>query len=655
MSSLLDGVRDGSVTAPTSAKFKRSQWEQILAAPGSPDDTHLAALGLKMNGALAAVRAQLRFVNDTTLDAFGRRQAILAIANHQGIVAAAKAAEAADRLQPPAPHAVMEKLADIKLPLLLGDFDVDAIVESTIEGAGRLLRMLGDSSSSSQTTPADAVFSVVSNDLNIGIVYLTLEALWLDIIWNGYRLDSQNRFVPQDLEQVAYAAMSAYRHIVTTVQRDMLIYARTRTALAGDDNASRPLALHAQVVGGRVALRVGSASVDALAKDEVLRRATLPPYYRDAIETPGAAFPSLTLTSVSRAYGLLTGIADSIFDHGTTLLTRAETDPSIQVGLADFAPAISREELSLALAEILRISSAVADELIRFFVGAGVGINEGIDHWAAPLVSLDETTIGVFSAAIRHASLRRLSDLWLRRLGFDLEFRGDPFEKEVRQALAKTVTTSTLAPQTQVLASDFMLIPGADRREQIDLLIVLGDRVLVGEVKCFLQPSNPLDQHNHQAKLIEAARQIARKADAVRRHDTDFRDRATRYGLVLPPVFEVVPFVVLNHALGVGQVIEDIPIADLRILQTFFEGGLQRNAIVTPKGQIETADIEVFWDSPAQAPRVVRGYLTHPPQLRHLSNAVTPIGNEIVFPGLPDHTATVIRLEVRAANISVPS
>src|ERR1041384_7540970 len=128
------------------------------------------------------------------------------------------------------------------------------------------------------------------------------------------------------------------------------------------------------------------------------------------------------------------------------LCSRAQIDHSSLVGLWDFAPVISREELSVALAEILEIPPVTAEKLILFYVGAGVGIADGIDHWAAPLVSLDDTTVGIFSAAMRHASLRRLPDLWLRRLGFNLEFRGDPFEDEVRQALAKTATASALAP-----------------------------------------------------------------------------------------------------------------------------------------------------------------------------------------------------------------
>jgi len=649
MSSLLAAVRRGTLTAPTSPKFERPVWEQIAAAPGSPDDAHLAALGLRIHAALVAMRPLLGFVNDNS-DAFGKRQAILAVANHQGIVATAMGTEAANRQMPPSPVAVMDLLADVKLPLALGDFDADSIIESTIEGAGRLLRMLAGAPSDSQTTLPNAAFSAVSNDLNVGIGYLTLEALWLDIVWNGYRLEPPNRFVPHNLARATSQAISDHRHAMTAIQQDALTYLRTRTALTGCDPMRR-LGLHALVVDGRVELQVGPASMDALAKDEVLRGATLPPFYRDAIESSSAAFPSLTLALVSRTYAHLTSLADGAFDHGTALLATLRIDPSCQVGIADFAPAISRKSLSDALAQILDVPTETGEELIRFFVGAGVGVANGIDHWAAPLVSLDETSVGVFSAATRHASLRRLPDLWLRRLGFDLEFRGDRFEVEVRRALAETAATSALSALTNVMTSDFKLSPEADGREQIDLLIVLGDHVLVGEVKCFLQPSNQLDRHNHQKKLIDAARQVGRKADAVLRHKADFRSRAVRCGLKLPDAFEVVPFVVLNHALGVGQLIENIPIADLRTLQAFFEGGLQRNAVITSEGEIESADIEVFWNSPEEAPSRIRTYLAHPPQVCHLRNAVEPIVDTIVFPGLISGTATKLRLEVRAARI----
>lgn len=201
------------------------------------------------------------------------------MANHQCIVAEIKSVSASKESASPA-RAVMDKLADVRIALALGEFDPDSIIESLIEGAGRLLRMLAAVSSASQSPLSEEYFSVISHDLNLGISYHTIEALWLDIVWHEFRFEAQGYFAPADLAQAALSAVSAHRHVMTTMQRNVLIFARSRAALANRE-LPRSTALRVRVENGVVELRPGHVTVDEEAK---VRSCTLRYFFR-TIET----------------------------------------------------------------------------------------------------------------------------------------------------------------------------------------------------------------------------------------------------------------------------------------------------------------------------------------------------------------------------------
>ena len=80
--------------------------------------------------------------------------------------------------------------------------------------------------------------------------------------------------------------------------------------------------------------------------------------------------------------------------------------------------------------------------------------------------------------------------------------------------------------------------------------------------------------------------------------------------------------VVLNHAMGTGQVVDGIPIVDLRIVEMYFEGTLPRFGIVGPDGTVESGPVVDFYDAPEQAGEGIAMYFCKPPQYSHMDGAV---------------------------------
>lgn len=631
----IERLRNGTLAAPTSPKFDPNAWKAELdTGVSSSDDCQVFLIGLQIKRSLDAVRKHLTFVTSNEVPVYWRRRGLVALVNHQALVANMKATAMADERKPSQPNPAMDLLANTKIELPLGNFSPDAIIESAIDTGGRLLRMIASAPASEEISEPALSFKAMTNDLNVGIAYAALEGLWLDVLWNDFRMsgdESYPLFASVEGVREEQRAESQFRHLMTSIHSEVIPYVRALATNANPSQASIPLDMQATIVSGQFILTPVSSATDALARRVVLETSTLPIYYQSVVNTPGPQYKRLTLVSVTRGYALLRSIAESASAHATEVLERAELDPSAKASEADFAPVVNRDHLRMALASALAVGSDVAEEMISFFTGAGQGVTRSLDHWMAPLVSLTSTSLTMFPQAVRHASLRRLADLWLRHLGFDLDIRGLPFEAHVRTSVRNKSLRSSLAGLTQVLSSEFILHPDGSREEQIDLVVVLGDRVLIGEVKCFLQPSSPLDRHNHWDKLCEAVAQVTRKAKAVQDFETAFRSRAQHYGLTLPVTIEVLPLVVLNHAIDVGHVINGVPVVDLRILEMFFEGVLQRNAIVTSGGRVESSQLEYFYRSAAEATEALADYLNDPPQLRHLHGTVVLTEQDVVL------------------------
>lgn len=86
-------------------------------------------------------------------------------------------------------------------------------------------------------------------------------------------------------------------------------------------------------------------------------------------------------------------MADGLFHHAEALLASAEAGSTCSIGIEDYASRIARRHLINAFADLLEIPVESGEEIVRFFVGAGAGISDSIDHWAAPLVALDEESV----------------------------------------------------------------------------------------------------------------------------------------------------------------------------------------------------------------------------------------------------------------------
>jgi hypothetical protein len=212
----------------------------------------------------------------------------------------------------------------------------------------------------------------------------------------------------------------------------------------------------------------------------------------------------------------------------------------------------------------------------------------------------------------------------MRQGGLDLGVRGPAFEDFVRSEVSEYIGDSPILGESFVLKDGLTLKPTDGRREQLDLVFSIGKLLVIGEVKCSLQPTEAKQRSMHRRMVEGAAEQVQRKASAILDNREAFRGCLLRLGCHVPEDFDIFPMVVLNGAIHSGQDVLSVAVADINILRVFFEGKLIELAMQDSDGSMESLKELVLYQDQAQAASCAAEYFRSPPQLRLLREGVTP-------------------------------
>lgn len=87
------------------------------------------------------------------------------------------------------------------------------------------------------------------------------------------------------------------------------------------------------------------------------------------------------------------------------------------------------------------------------------------------------------------------------------------FEANVRKSVRAAIDANPLLDDARSAANGVKATK--ESPEQVDLVVQIGDLLVVGEVKCFLFPADSRERFRHRRKLKEAADQAWRKAQRL--------------------------------------------------------------------------------------------------------------------------------------------
>ena len=287
---------------------------------------------------------------------------------------------------------------------------------------------------------------------------------------------------------------------------------------------------------------------------------------------------------------------------------------SVAETLLEFAPVLSRSSLRDLLKELTpNLTREQANQILEFFTFGSDSKTSG-DLWFRPFVRLGQDRVLAVLAPLASGNLEREIETWFSRLHLVKEEKGNAFEVRVRTGVERVAYDSELKSMSEIYQSHFS-VEIDHQCEEIDFIARLGNKLIIGEIKCLAYPVGCIELHNHMEKLHQGCEQAARKAKFVVINMDAVIRSATLHFIVPVEDIEVIPLVISNYPFGIGTSHEDVPIVDLIALEAFFIGTYE-HGVHTRGVQVLDAGRKVgFWDVPENASDALKRYLACPPQV----------------------------------------
>jgi len=493
------------------------------------------------------------------------------------------------------------------------DLSPDTILTSCVDGARfpLTLALLSDDEKESKIT-IDAL-NVISNEQKImllGQYYSYLEEAWREILWNDNYIVTKDDMIlirPKGTIYDQARAISEYRKLAILQQgigQTVHIWNTQISNKKKKELSTRPVI---KIEG------CGKKRKITLSYDDTVEH--VPPYpfiarilsheeYLEDLLT--SDLPSLPGVSIN----LLLHSWEVIGAYVKPLAENFPADDSVYaIGtLYTYAPSILRKDLIDLLMEICKVDHIKADSIIEFFTFNPNGMG---DLWSRPLVRLDDKLLPLISPILTGNLLRNM-ELWLKCGGVDLGKRGNLFEMQVRKEITDSINSNSSFKNSGCHDKSIKL---GENKEEIDIVFYIGNKILVGEAKCSLYPTDPIEYYNIFDTLKYASEQAKRKALKVTECFDEMKQKIEGLRQLQIDNIQVIPFIITNTTLGVGYSIDNVPIVDLFLLNRFFDGKWEKYVTFGPKGSKEVGETITFYSSEDEASNYIEMYLQNPPQI----------------------------------------
>jgi len=199
-------------------------------------------------------------------------------------------------------------------------------------------------------------------------------------------------------------------------------------------------------------------------------------------------------------------------------------------------------------------------------VGADGKSKTRLNLWKTPLIKYRDLFYFCLPANTSPNFLY-LIDEWLEigGYGIELEKRGGLFEEFVKSSandrLIKKGIPFTI-PKTDKFYN------AENEYEEIDLIIAFEELLIVAELKNIKYPMEPRDYHNSLKRLREGAEQAKRKANFIVRNQECFVEELGDISKK-----RILPFVLTNFSIFSGLKLNDVPVIDFVLLESYIGSG----------------------------------------------------------------------------------
>ena len=400
---------------------------------------------------------------------------------------------------------------------------------------------------------------------------------WNQCLWEDIRIfgSSDNMlWAPKNIEYATLKEAWHYRQMDNSMSYAWMdIFAWSQLS----PKERRRISLDRSVIeyrdGKRRRFRIGTPTYRSIKPHQyIIEKASIESSYLSIfLDTPFPKKPNLNSHMLLKAWNI---ISDSCRLMNQYVKKHENIDKN---NIDKISLCMRRHELIKILSESMKIEKTTSDDIITFLTYTPkIKESNTKGVWSNPIIEIPNSDQIAFILPVINTSnsVRRMEG-WLQRGGLDdnlsISSKGETYESEFRNELKESLRENSILTENNCAISH--VNSRKKFKEEIDLLIKLGNKLIVGEVKCWIFPAEPLERYNHEKKIISAAKQANNKAKYCSDNLTEVENFLSQKFDKNSQDFEIIPIVVTNHGYGVSATVDGCLISDARILSNYLSGG----------------------------------------------------------------------------------
>lgn len=494
------------------------------------------------------------------------------------------------------------------------DLNPDALLTTCIDGSRFPLvaaLVSGDSSAKLLDLTADNILNNEQNIMMLGQYYSYLEDAWKEILWNNYIFEESNNFIrirPCGDVYSQARSVSDYRKQALMIQNISSTINHWKTKLTSYQKQQLSKSPVASIIGcgkkRRIKVDMKNTLSDSPPYTLIARILWHEEYLEDILETDLPLLESVTLKMLLDSWEIMGSVVKRLAENFPN-----DTSVFALGSLYVYAPSITKKEAEDILQSTINCSKNIAKSIIKFLT---FDPNSESELWSNPFISIDDKLYPLVSPLL-HGNLVRNVEIWMKLGGLDLSERGYLFESQARKEINNSIKSSTILKNATCNDKSIKLGPN---KEEIDIVIAIGNKLLIGEAKCTTYATEAMDYYHFFNTLKYASEQANRKTEIAKEHLNELISKIYGTAYLKDCEFELYPFILTNLTLGVGFCIDDVPVHDLLTLTKYIaEPKWEKMVMFSPDGSKTVGETIEFYTNQEEAVNNLATYLKNIPQI----------------------------------------
>lgn len=283
--------------------------------------------------------------------------------------------------------------------------------------------------------------------------------------------------------------------------------------------------------------------------------------------------------------------------------------------LNEFCPKFKKIEFIKGISSVTGYSFKKTKQILEFLEFDGTVSR---DLWCHPVISIDDK-YAILTSSLVTPSIVRVVEHWLVELEIEMQDKGLQFEQTVIDEVNASVAKNQFVDDyNECVSKRFKLKNG---EEEIDLLLRIGNLIVLGEAKSIVTTDSPISQFRAVETLRKASDQAKRKSQFVLDNTEEIFERLDwKYNA--QEEYKVICCVLNSSRIFAGLTIDDVPVCDKSILTRYFSDNLF--PIVSKLKDDNTGEIHLAWyelySNSNELLQNLDRYLRSPPQITEISD-----------------------------------